>query len=97
MKHFRIFFLLFLFLFQGPLLFSQKFNKEASIDIESKLAKLDQFGNIYVVQPNNELIKFSSKGVKLWSYSNKNFGDIDQVDVKDPLRILVFMLHISKS
>lgn len=69
---------------------AQIFKAEAVIELESKLARLDQFGNMYVVKSNNELVKFNSKGEQLWAYSNKNFGNITQVDVKDPLRIVIF-------
>ncbi|WP_353137412.1 hypothetical protein [Pseudopedobacter sp.] len=83
-----IFFLL--LLISASELFSQSFIKEASIDTACKLARIDQFGNIYAVTPANELLKYNAKGQKLWAYSNKNFGDINQIDVKDPLRVVVY-------
>lgn len=56
---------------------------------------MDNLGNIYTLK-NDELKKFDSKGKLLATYSNKRLGTIDQIDLSDPLRVLLFYKNFSQ-
>ena len=62
----------------------------AKIDTLAKFASVDNFGNLFVVTPKNEVLKFNAKGHFLWNYTNNSFGNITQIDVTDPLRVILF-------
>lgn len=64
---------------------------EAFVNINSEPAFItgDILGNIYTVN-GSELIKYNEKLEQCCSYSDKTYGEISSVDVRDPLRILVF-------
>ena len=69
---------------------AQEFQFIAKIDTVAKLASVDNFGNLFVVTPKNEVLKYNPQGKFLWNYTNKTFGDITQLDVTDPLRVILF-------
>jgi len=69
---------------------AQEFQFIAKIDTVAKLASVDNFGNLFVVTPKNEVLKYNPRGKFLWNYTNKTFGDISQLDVTDPLRVILF-------
>ena len=69
---------------------AQEFQFIAKIDTVAKLASVDNFGNLFVVTPKNEVLKYNPQGKFLWNYTNKTFGDISQLDVTDPLRVILF-------
>lgn len=69
---------------------AQQFQLIAKIDTVAKIASVDNFGNLFVVTPKNEVLKFNPQGNFLWNYTNKTYGDITQLDVTDPLRVILF-------
>ena len=69
---------------------AQEFQFIVKIDTVAKLASVDNFGNLFVVTPKNEVLKYNPQGKFLWNYTNKTFGDISQLDVTDPLRVILF-------
>ncbi len=69
---------------------AQNFQLIAKIDTVAKFASVDNFGNLFVVTPKNEVLKFNAKGHFLWNYTNNSFGNITQIDVTDPLRVILF-------
>lgn len=60
-----------------------------TIDRTHDFIKVDHLGNVYVVD-DSELLMFDKDGMKLANFSNSMLGEISDVDVSDPLRILVF-------
>lgn len=69
---------------------AQNFKLIAKIDTVASLAAVDNFGNLFLVTPQNEVMKFSAEGKFLWNYTNNAFGDINQIDVSDPLRVILY-------
>lgn len=69
---------------------AQEYKLITKIDTAAKIVKMDNLGNLFLVTPNNEVMKFNSQGKFLWNYSNNNFGNISQLDVTDPLRVILF-------
>jgi hypothetical protein len=55
----------------------------------------DAIGNIYSVKGNN-ITSYNNEGQKLFSYANPFMGNISYVDVKDPMRILLFFKDFNK-
>jgi hypothetical protein len=49
----------------------------------------DELGNVFLVN-NNELIKFSSEGDILNTYSKLSAGEITFIDTQDPFKILLY-------
>ena len=60
------------------------------IPVVVKLMDIDVLGNIYVVNNENQLIKYNETGEQQALYYNKRLGDIHSIDVSNPLSILVF-------
>lgn len=51
--------------------------------------KIDDFGNVYVIT-KNEIVKYTTIGTLIKSFSTKRYGTIENVDVTNPLKILVY-------
>lgn len=68
--------------------FSQK-NEIFTIIQTNDIVKIDKTGNLYLVN-GTQLTKYNSKGEREYSFSKPNFGNIFQIDVSNPLNILVF-------
>jgi hypothetical protein len=64
-------------------------------DTEAECVRVDNLGNIYTLK-NTELKKFDSTGILLKTYSNKAFGNIDYIDLSNPLKILLFYKNFSQ-
>jgi hypothetical protein len=89
MKFKWVFFLLILSL-TALNIHAQNFKLIAKIDTVAKMAQLDNFGNLFIITPANDVLKFNPQGKFLWNYSNKSFGDVSQIDVTDPLRVILY-------
>ncbi len=63
--------------------------KKITIHNDFSKIEFDHHGNIYLINDDN-LLKLNDKQDTLYSYSNKLFGEISQLDVTNPLRPLVF-------
>ena len=70
--------------------YAQDFKLIAKIDTVAKMAQLDNFGNLFIITPANDVLKFNPQGKFLWNYSNKSFGDVSQIDVTDPMRVILY-------
>lgn len=52
--------------------------------------QIDKLGYIYVVNKANEIIKYDQNHKILYEYSNKRLGEISNIDVTNPFKILVY-------
>ncbi|MEX2596504.1 MAG: hypothetical protein WEC59_06185 [Salibacteraceae bacterium] len=59
------------------------------IDVESIDVRIDQLNNVYALE-RAQIEKFDSDGKLLTRYSNKLIGEDIQVDVSNPMKVLVF-------
>lgn len=66
------------------------------IFLQAKLITTDKTGNIYVVRNNNQLIRFNEQGDSTAAYQNLSYGELQQVDVANPLKILLYFPAYSK-
>lgn len=73
----------------------QEYKLIKTIPINGKFLTTDNLNNAYVITDANELIKLDANGEKLFSYSEKNFGELSFVDASNPLKILVFFPQYS--
>ncbi len=51
---------------------------------------LDKLGNVYLITPDNELIKYNKKGEILFRYSENRLGKLGSVDASNPMQILLY-------
>jgi hypothetical protein len=56
----------------------------------ARLMKVDKLGYIYVVSARNSVKKFDANGSLLFEYMNSLNGDIEDIDVINPMKMLVF-------
>ena len=74
--------------------FNNSFSQKSSIQNlfefpKNNRVETDQYGYYYIID-NDNLVKYNNEGHVLYNYSNKLLGSIDQVDVSNPLRPLLF-------
>lgn len=69
---------------------AQSYQYLQTISTEAKYFTTDKLQNLYVVTPENDLIKYSPQGVELFRFNFLNHGDISHIDATNPLQILVF-------
>lgn len=70
--------------------FGQIAGKVAEIEVSASLSGLDVFNNIYVIDPDNRIVKFSSHGIKQHFYSNNRLGAPSGFDLSNPHKIALF-------
>lgn len=69
---------------------SQKSKSKEIVFFQSKnKLEIDQYGNFYLIN-KDDLTKCDINGTILYRYSNKLLGNIDHLDVSNPLRPLLF-------
>ena len=69
---------------------SQQSSKYKLLEVpKNNQIEVDQYGYFYIIDQDN-LIKYDSEGHTLYHYSNKLLGNIDQIDISNPLRPLLF-------
>jgi hypothetical protein len=84
--------LIFLLFFVACFSFSfQTGNPKVVIKFSEKQnqVRVDNLGNIYVIH-HHEIVKYNSLGILQKKFSVKRYGNIDFVDVSNPLKILVY-------
>jgi hypothetical protein len=57
---------------------------------EAKFIVADKLQQIYVVSPDQRLLKYNTDGKLLFDYSNRTLGQLGWVDVTDPFNVLLF-------
>ena len=57
--------------------------------------ELDIIGNLYFIN-NEEISKFNSELEELYTYSNLMYGNIESIDVKDAMNIMVYYKNSNK-
>jgi hypothetical protein len=83
----------------GLVLFScglPKMSSQSSISPEQvahivpQTAVVDQLGNLYFANVNNEIYKQDPTGKQVGYYSNNQLGNVGRIDATSPLKVLVF-------
>lgn len=87
---------IFIFFYCSINLFSQpEFQLIKKIPINGNYMTSDAIGNIYIIE-GSTLLKYNSMGELQYTYSNLSEGNLTNVDVSDPLKILVFNREFNK-
>ena len=58
--------------------------------LKAKLLTTDKLQQFYLVDANNEVIKYNAKGKELFRFSNNQLGDLSHVDATDPFNVLLY-------
>jgi hypothetical protein len=66
------------------------FLSSTNIPQSSKYVTTDKLNQIYLVTPNDELIKYSAEGKELFHFHDRTLGEITYIDANNPFQIVVF-------
>jgi len=87
----------FAFILTPLTLFAQEFSEDTldlklqlTIPYSAKFATADQLDNLYLVTPENEILKFDSLGNEQFRFSTNQLGDITSFDASNAFNLLVF-------
>jgi len=95
MRNFKKQLLFIIILFLYSVAFFGQFESEKHVSFEAESLKIDPLGNIYTF--NNKILrKYNDPQIDPISYSSTSYGHIFDIDVSDPLRILVFFKDFQK-
>lgn len=61
-----------------------------TLPIEARFSTVDNLGNIYVITPDNAIVKHAPDGKILAMYTYNRLGKMARIDVANPMRILVW-------
>lgn len=67
-----------------------------TIPVVGTMLQVDELGNAYVVRRDNVLIKYNESGDSLANYSSISNGKISNVDVTNPLRVMLYYSKFAK-
>lgn len=56
----------------------------------AKFFEVDQLNQIYIVTPQDQLIKYDVTGKQLFDFSDQTLGDLTHIDVTDPFNVLLY-------
>lgn len=70
-------------------------NENISIKITADFFEVDNFGNIYVIN-KDEIVKYDINLNILNSFSSKDYGNVTELDVSNPFKILLFYKAFNK-
>lgn len=66
-----------------------------TVEFKAKAFTTDQTGSYYEIY-SNQIIKIGKNGQRQFTYSNNILGEISNVDVSNPMKIVVFFKDFSK-
>lgn len=69
---------------------SQVIENKPQIEGNFSIAEVDKLGRLYLVNEYNVLIQFDDNFNELFRYSTTRYGEITQLDVSNPMKILVY-------
>lgn len=61
-----------------------------SIPVEARYITTDKLQQFYLINDQNDLIKYNPAGVEVFRYSNNKLGDLATVDVSNPFHLLLY-------
>jgi hypothetical protein len=60
------------------------------INSKISLFEVDQLGNIFILDEDQKLIKYDKNGIKKYEYNDQRLGTITNIDLSNPLNILLY-------
>jgi hypothetical protein len=67
-----------------------------SVPVNANILQVDELGNAYVVRKDNALIKFNETTDSVANYISITNGEITDVDVTNPLRVMLYYAGFAK-
>lgn len=61
-----------------------------ALPVSAAFAAVDNLNNVYIITPDNAIVKYAPDGRQLTRYSNNRLGRAALVDVSNPLKVLVW-------
>ncbi len=61
-----------------------------TLPVKATFAATDNLSNVYLITPENAIEKYAPDGRRLTRYSNNRLGNPTQLDVSNPLKVLVW-------
>lgn len=55
-----------------------------------QMMRVDEFENIYLINSKNELFRYNNKGQLLFEYSFNSLGTLNELEVSNPQKLLLF-------
>lgn len=65
-------------------------NESITISQQAKYVTTDKLGQIYLVNAEDELIKYNTEGKELFKYFDRTLGEITYIDATNPFQIAIF-------
>ncbi len=62
----------------------------SSIPVEAKFFTSDKLQQLYIVTPDNTVIKYSPDGEELFRYNNNTIGELTHIDATNPFNLLLY-------
>jgi hypothetical protein len=62
----------------------------ATIEQTAKFFTVDRLRQIYLITPNNEIIKYGPDGKEQFRYNDNTLGDLAYIDATNPFNLLLF-------
>ncbi|MBL7713346.1 MAG: hypothetical protein JNL13_12800 [Chitinophagaceae bacterium] len=75
---------------------AQPFQLIRSVPLKAGILEVDELGNAYVVRKDNALIKFNESTDSVANYVSIANGEITDVDVTNPLRVMLYYAGFAK-
>lgn len=69
---------------------TDKTDESFDIKVSARITEVDNLGRIYLVDEKNKLINYSPDLMEMYRYANNRSGLISDIDVTNPLKIIVF-------
>ncbi len=66
------------------------------LEITSEFFSTDKLGQIYIVNEDDQLIKYSNNGDSLFQFNNHQNGELAMVDPTDPFNVLLYYPEFMK-
>lgn len=63
----------------------------ATVSIEARNFTTDNLQNLYVITPENEVVKYAPDGQELFRYFNNTLGQVAFLDATNPFHLLLFL------
>lgn len=65
-------------------------DEKYDISLKTKLVETDNIQRLYIVTSDNTIIHYDKNNVELFRYSNRRRGNISDVNVSNPIKVLLY-------
>ena len=61
-----------------------------TLPVKATFAAIDNLSNLYIITPENAIVKYAPDGRQIMRYTNNRLGRASRLDVSNPLKVLVW-------